>query len=360
MASIRKNKSGTYTASVYVGRDANGKILREYITCPGWHECKTAAREKEEEIKSRSLNKLTTLKMSEYMDKWLEVNRGMFAPSTYQTYKIYIETHFKPYFKRQKVSSITDMHIKQYITEKSKSLSPTTVRKHFFTLRKMFWDAVKYKSPCLGVKAPKMRDYKPRVPTEAEFDQIHKAFKKIGMEEEIIILLAGWCGFRRGEIYALKWNDIDWIKGEIRVDETMAVQEESCRFALKPPKSANSIRAVAAPDYLMDRLKEQEKKRLKNVESITGDEVLGLFILTLNPYTFSRFYTETVRENKLPKIRLHDLRHYHASLLYKHNVPDHYAAERLGHDIWVLKKIYQHLGLEDKKELDEKVKGLFK
>jgi hypothetical protein len=47
-------------------------------------------------------------------------------------------------------------------------------------------------------------------------------------------------------------------------------------------------------------------------------------------------------------------------LLYKINVPDLYAAERLGHDIWVLKKIYQHLGLEDKKEIDQQVKDIFK
>jgi len=357
MAYIRKNKSGTYTATVYVGRDANDKMLREYVTRPTWHECKAAARELEAEVEARSLTNLGSLKMSDYMDKWLEANRGSFAPSTYQTYKIYINAHFRPYFKRLKVKDITDMHIKQYITEKQKSLSSTTVRKHYFTLSKMFHDALKYKSPVLGVKAPKMNEYKPRVPTEKEFDKIHKIFKEIGLEEELIILLAGWCGLRRGEIFGLKFDDIDWKRGEIRVDEAMAIQAENCRFALKKPKSANSIRTVAAPDYLMDRLREQQKQRLKNVESLKGD---ALPVITLNPYTFSRFYTTTVRKHKLPKIRLHDLRHYHASLLYKHNVPDHYAADRLGHDIWVLKKIYQHLGLEDKKELDEKVKRLFR
>jgi len=359
MASIRKNKSGTYTATVYVGRDENGKQLREYVTRPTWHECKAAARELEAEVEARSLTNLGSLKMSDYMDKWLEVNRGSFAPSTYQTYKIYINAHFRPYFKRLKVKDITDMHIKQYITEKQKSLSSTTVRKHYFTLSKMFHDALKYKSPVLGVKAPKMNEYKPRVPTEKEFDKIHKTFKEIGLEEELIILLAGWCGLRRGEIYGLKFDDIDWKRGEIRVDEAMAIQAENCRFALKKPKSANSIRTVPAPDYLLDRLREMQRQRLKNVEELKGGEVQSLHIITLNIYTFSSLYRETIRAAGLPRIRLHDLRHYHASLLYKHNVPDHYAAEQLGHDIWVLKKIYQHLGLKEKKELDSKVKSIF-
>lgn len=359
MASIRKNHSGTYTAAVYIGRDANGKMLRQYVTRPGFHECRAAARELEQEVANRTLTNLGSMKMVDYMDKWLEVNRGILAPSTYQSYKLYIKKHFKPYFKRLAVSSITDMHIKQYISQKTAVLSPTTVRKHFFTLSKMFRDALKTKSPCLGIKPPKQKEYKPRIPTEAEFEKIYKAFKKIDLEAEIVILLSGWCGLRRGEIFALKWDDIDQTNGTIRVDEAVAIQEESCKFALKSPKSSNSIRTIAVPDYLMDLLRQQEKKRLKNVESMTGSEHLGLSVLTYNVYTFSHLYTRTIRDKKLPPVRMHDLRHYHASLMYKHNVPDLYAAERLGHDIWVLKKIYQHLGLEDKKELDNKVRRMF-
>jgi integrase len=84
-------------------------------------------------------------------------------------------------------------------------------------------------------------------------------------------------------------------------------------------------------------------------------------IFTYNPHSFTKKFSKIINdpEKKLPKIRFHDLRHYHASLLYKNNVPDLYAAERLGHDISVLKKIYQHLGLEEKKDLDNKVKNLF-
>ena len=82
--------------------------------------------------------------------------------------------------------------------------------------------------------------------------------------------------------------------------------------------------------------------------------------LQQNPHSFTKKYFKILAQRKLPKIRFHDLRHYHASLLYKNNVPDQYAAERLGHDIWVLKKIYQHLGLEENKELDQKVKDIFK
>jgi len=359
MASIRKNKSGTYTAAVYVGRSADGKILREYITRPTWHECREAAREIEGEVAAWLLTNISTLRMADYMDKWIEVNRGLLAPSTYQTYKLYIRVHFKPFFKRLRVREVSDMHIKEYLSDKLETHSSTTVRKHFFTLSKMFRDALKHKSPCAGVKAPPMGSYVPVVPTEEEFEAIHEAFRGIGPEEEAVVLLAGLCGLRRGEIFALKWDDVDWTSGKVRVDEAMAVQEESSVFALKEPKSKNSIRQVPVPDYLLDLLRDLQKERFKNVEGLRDDDLQSLHIIPLNIYTFTTLYRETIQAMDLPRIRLHDLRHYHASLLYKHNVPDHYAAEQLGHDIWVLKKIYQHLGLKEKKELDNKVKDIF-
>jgi integrase len=62
----------------------------------------------------------------------------------------------------------------------------------------------------------------------------------------------------------------------------------------------------------------------------------------------------------LPDIRFHDLRHYHATVLYNNNVSDKYAAERLGHDIMVLKKIYQHLQESTKSKEDQKILEIFK
>lgn len=358
MASIRKNPSGTYTATIYVGRDSKGKMLRKYVTRDTWKECKDAAREIEQDIADKKLSNMSMMKMSKYMDKWLEVNKPFLAPTTIRTYKMYIDRHFKPAFGNMKVYHVTEMHIKEYIAEKMDELSSTTVRKHFFTLKKMFYDALKGKSPCLEIKPPKNSDFKPTIPTEEEFKKIHQAFQEIGLQDEAIILLAGWCGLRRGEIFALKWDDINEEEGTMRIDEAVALEEEGYEFEYKEPKSRNSIRTIAAPDYLIDLLKQLKlKPKNKNKQK---DKDIQHEVFTYNPHTFTKKYAKIIKEKGLPKVRFHDLRHYHASLLYKNNVPDLYAAERLGHDIWVLKKIYQHLGLEEKRELDEKVKNMFK
>ena len=358
MANIKKNGNGTYSATIYVGRDANGKMLRKYVTRNGLKECKIAARELENEVENKSLNNLSMMKLSDYMDKWLEINKPLLASTTVKGYKMYINHHFKPYFGTMKVSQITDMCIKQYIANKIKEkLSTTTIRKHFFTLSKMLYDALKGKSPCIDIKPPKNGEFKPIIPTEAEFNTIYETFKKISIEDAAIILLAGWCGLRRGEIFALKWDDINEILGTIRIDEAVALEEVGYKFNFKQPKSHNGIRTIAAPDYLISLLKSIKQTKPKGINNETD---IQHEIFTQNPHSFTKKYTRILKENKLPHIRFHDLRHYHASLLYKNNVPDLYAAERLGHDIMVLKKIYQHLGLEETKELDQKVKNIFK
>lgn len=360
MASIRKMPNGTYKAEVYMGRDANGKKIREYVTRDTQKECLKAARELEMHRDSGDISKLTKMKMSDYMDTWLGINKAFLSSTTVKAYKMYIEHHFKPYFGNMRVDQVTDMHIKKYLSEKLETLSPTTVRKHYFTLSKMLSEALKGNNPCVGIKPPKNANFKPILPTEKEYYDIVDRFAKEGIQDELIVLLAGCCGLRRGEIFALRWNDIDFKLGTIRIDEAVALEAEGYDFLLKEPKSDNGIRTVAAPEDIMKLLSTWQQTRTgkNNVIALKNNNDL---IFTYNPHSFTKKYARIIRDtDELPKVRFHDLRHYHASLLYKNNVPDQYAAERLGHDVMVLKRIYQHLGLEEKHNLDEKIKGMFK
>lgn len=342
MASIRKLENGKYQATVFVGRDANNKQIRKYVTRSTQKECKAAAREMEQEIEDGRFINVENIRLFAWMDKWLELNKERLSPSTFVSYKIYVDVHFKPFFGQLKLKQVTEIHIKQYINDKLKTLSPTTVRKHFFILRRILQDVLKHKNPARDISPPEKKDYMPHVPTSKEFEIIHNAIK--GTRDEVIALLSGWCGLRRGEIFALKWDDVDRTEKTIRVDENRAISEDG--YVDKGPKSKKGLRVVAVPGYLMDLL-EQHRKSQKQITN---------YIFPIRPDHYSSYWAKLVTKKKLPKIRFHDLRHYHATWLYEQGIPDHYAAQRLGHDIHILKGIYQHLNVEKKSEIDDSIR----
>ena len=347
MASIRKLKNGHYKATVYLGRDTDGKQIRRNATRPTKREAKLAAREIEEE--SKDLSEVATMRLSTYMDRWLKLKKHHLAPYTIRSYKMYITVHFKPYFGRRRVNEITDLHIKEYVSLRlSEKMSGTTVRKHYFILQAMFRDALKHKSPFTDLKPPAMADFTPEIPSEEEFAVIAKHFKGIGKQWEAIILLAGWCGLRRGEIFALKWEDVTGDK--IRVDESMGLDEEEYKWITTGPKSKKGKRTVTASDYLIELINSIKPDNAKATD----------YIINIKPDAFRSRFTRAKEKKLIPNYRFHDLRHYNASALYRAGIPDQYAAEMLGHDIAVLKAKYQHLKLKERVDLDDKIKGIFK
>ena len=121
---------------------------------------------------------------------------------------------------------------------------------------------------------------------------------------------------------------------------------------------------MAVPPYLMELIKGiiqngfglKKKKKPKVVVEITDKKNKSdQFIFPMRPDSYSSYLAKLVREKNMPKTRLHFLRHYHASWLYENDVLDHLAAERLGHDIKVLKQIYQHLGVEKKEKINKRI-----
>lgn len=349
MASIRKreNKNGkvTYQATIYAGRDADGKQLFEYVTRDTSRECKAAAREIEQEIEKGTYIRLSNVKVVDAIEEWIELKRPELSPSTINLYKnTYLKAHYKPFFKNMKLKDVAgnEMLIRKFKAEMLKKHSPNTVRKELSVLNKIFRETMRDKNPCRFVELPEKKKFVPRVPTTEEFLQIHEAI--LGTKDEPIVLLAGWCGLRLGEICALKPGDVFKEKSIIVVDESLAINDEY-QYEYKDPKSDNGIREVAVPKYLMQLITDCIVKKGK-----IDDKVFDYL-----PNSYSQRWKKIVKDYNLPEVTFHSLRHYHLTWLWEQGLPDHYAAKRAGHDIQTLKSIYQHLGLEKKEELDKSV-----
>lgn len=345
MASLKK-RGDSWQATIYVGRDENGKQLFEYLTRPTLKECKAAAREREQEIEDGNYSSAGNAKVTTLIREYLELNKDNLSPSTIATYEIYLKAHYEPFFKNKKAKQVKEIDIRKFMARQLEYLSPTTVRKHISVLNKILEQNLKNKNPAKYVELPKKAKFTPKVLTNKEFMKIHIAAKKTSLRDEIIVLLAGWCGMRRSEIFALKPDDIFKNKKLIRVDEGYVIDNES-RYVDKGPKSDNGYRYVAVPNYLMNLIQEYMRG--------LGEIPERLFDFRPD-YWSERFQNVIIRKNNLPSVRFHDLRHYHASWLYKNGILDHKAADRIGDDIRTLKQVYQHIGAEDSDKLDEEIR----
>lgn len=360
MASIRKRSDGTWQATIYCGRDENDKKICKYVTKHTEKEVKKAARELEQELEDGKLTNVDNIRVAEWIKTWLEIHKNKYSPSTYVLYLGYLKNHYRPFFKQMKFKDVKEIHIKKLLNELLGKMSQTSARRVLSCLRPIFHDAMKNKSPMRDTKLPKEDkvDYSD-VPTPEKFKAIHDSVR--GTRDEPVILLAGWCGLRREEIFALRPNDLDFANNTIRIDEAYVINDQG-KYQIKSTKSENGLRAVAAPPYLMDLLKavirdgfaliKKERKVIEITDKKTKEDQL---MFPMRPDSYTSYLGKLVRDKKIPKTRLHFLRHYHATWLYENDVLDHLAAERLGHDIKVLKGIYQHLGVKKKDEINRKI-----
>ncbi|MEM7171928.1 MAG: site-specific integrase [Pseudomonadota bacterium] len=165
---------------------------------------------------------------------------------------------------------------------------------------------------------------------------------------ELPILLAVSSGMRRGEILGLKWRDIDLTNGLVLVNRSVKQTRIGLRF--KEPKTKRGARQVALPSLAVDALNthkaNQSKNRLhlgpyyKNNDLVCCREDREIWPPDSPPTVFAW----AIRRPNLPKIRLHDLRHTHATQLLKQGIIPKIVSERLGHShVSVTLGTYSHV-----------------
>jgi integrase len=164
----------------------------------------------------------------------------------------------------------------------------------------------------------------------------------------IPILLGVLCGLRRGEIVALRWRCVDLDRDHLSVVASAEQTEQGVRE--KETKSGKS-RAVVLPSLIVEELR---RHRLKQAEGLLQ---LGIrltdnhHVVTredgqpLQPRSLSHAFRKFMRQHgNLQPIRLHDLRHTHATHLLADGVHPKIAQERLGHSsVSVTIDLYSHV-----------------
>lgn len=344
-----------------VGQDSNtGKRKQKWFS--GYTTKKEASKamaEKITEINKGNFIEPSKTTIKEFFERWIEdYARNALKPTTFQTYTTYINTHIIPSLGSIPLQKLQPTHLQRFYSEKlangrlngSGGLSPQTVRYLHAILREAMGHAVKWQFINRNVvelaDPPAIRQREISTLEASEITQFLDAAKDD--RYYIAFLIAITTGLRRGEVLGLRWKDIDFQTKTASICKNLVSIKG--RPVLQEPKTKGSNRSVTLPSMTIDALKRH--KQVQDEEKLSvGDHYNqhDLVICTsvgtlLSPRNLLRSFQRILEGAGLPKIRLHDLRHTHATLMLKQGEHPKIVSERLGHsNTRITMDIYSHV-----------------
>lgn len=321
-----------------------------------------------EKIEAGDLSDVYKLTVAGWMIKYLKVYCQDIEQTTRDGYESYIYGHIIPAMGELLLRDLKPIHIQAFYNHErtvprmrrnkngetvpvmrdgkpAVGYSEKTILQIHRILNRAFskavGDGMMPRNPCEGVDAPSPEDYKPVIYNEEQFETL--LGKLEGHPMEAMILIAGMCGLRRGELLALRWEDIDFDERILKVTRNTVATSKGIQT--KKPKTKKSVREMAVPSVIMPML-----KRLRGIGKIfTKPDGTDY-----NPSSVSKAFKEFLLKNDLLKIRLHDLRHFNCTMMLRHGVSEREAMERIGHSNSTMIKKYQHVLKEmDKANADK-------
>lgn len=305
------------------------------------------------------------------MDQYVKVKCSY---NTVQNYKNYYNNHIIPFFGNKKVSSITSLCVDKFIKSLNDSdLSATTINGIASTLRKTFelalkWDVIS-KSPCTAMDTPPRKKYTTRsqLMTIDEMTTLINIYNNLSSKpsrmHKLAFYIALGCGLRNSEIRALTLDDIDFKSNTIKVTKQAGryLEKGETIDGNISPKTDSSIRTIYAPDFVMVAI----KNYINELDYIPISKQLFFSPRTNKPVgrqCLSTFFTNILKDNNLPIIDFHDLRHLHATLLAAKGVNVKTLAARMGHSKIETTNVYMQTIEEVDKQvantLDDTIKDL--
>ncbi len=263
-----------------------------------------------------------------------------------------------PTLSDKQMAKLTVKQMQEWKNETAKiGFAQTTLRNYYGEFRQMLNYAVKMgyipKNPLTIVGNFKESfELKPKDKiqyyTAEQFIKFITEAKKAAQEKGTInewsyyvfFNIAFYTGARKGEIYALKWSDID---GNIMHIRRSIAQKYGKGNIETPPKNKSSYRDLQIPAPLMEILLEQKKRQLQD-ENFTEEYRICGGINCIRDSTVTNKNVEYANKAGLPHIRVHDFRHTHATLLVNEGINIQEIARRLGHsNVEITWNTYSHL-----------------
>jgi integrase len=335
---------------VELGTDENGKRIR--------HQQRGGATKKEAEavltqiqarVDSGTYVEPTKQTVGRFLaESWLPAIRETVRPSTMDSYRMLVSKHIAPALGSTRLQSLTPARLNAFYADLlaggrvdgKGGLSPKTVRNVHVVLHRALRDAVRWslipRNPAEYADPPKLTD-SGRKEMQTWTAQELRTFLEQVADDRLYaaFLLAASTGMRRGEVLGLRWSDVSLDLSRLSVRQTLITTDYRLEFST--PKTNKGRRSIALDATTLAGLREHRKAQLEERMAVgEGFQDHGLVFCKvdgspLHPDLFSQTFDRYVVRSGLPRVRLHDLRHTHATLALQAGVHPKVVSERLGH-----------------------------
>jgi integrase len=264
--------------------------------------------------------------------------------TTIADYRGYLRRHLAPFFGGRPLDKIDRARVESYLlVKKREGLSAKTIQNHLNFLNGIFVFAIKREwataNPVALVdrpKAPRFAHRRLRFLSKEDLAAVIRAVPddELGLIERPLYLCAAMTGLRQGELIGLRWCDVDWIAGRVRVAESYT------RGAFDTPKSHRG-RSVPMSDRLAGELERhfqrtgwRGERDLVFAHPLTGH--------VLDASKLRKRFREAVARAGVEDLTFHELRHTFGTRMAAAGAPLRSIQAWMGHADATTTEIYAH------------------
>ncbi|MEO6204245.1 MAG: site-specific integrase [Mycobacteriales bacterium] len=271
--------------------------------------------------------------------------------TTRAAYRSYLDKHFLPYFGKRPMSSITPTVVEAWIAKALVGgLSAASVRKYHSMLKTIFQRAVRDRvlltNPCAATELPKAVRTPRTIPTPEQFERL---IGEVPPRWRLMILVEIETGLRWGELVALRPASIDFLRRLVHVRETVVevsrkISPTGQRMQFKAYPKNDQHRTLTIGQPLVDLLAAHIVERELGSDDLLFPSSLrpGAGPVSRNTFRTKVWLPALERAGLDFHVRIHDLRHAHASWLLAGGADLKAVMERMGHSQLMTAQRYLH------------------
>jgi integrase len=294
--------------------------------------------------------------LSEYLTDWLTTVLPSLKPTTAALYSDLLRIHVKPAIGSIKLQALKPMDVQRCYAGVHKRRSAATVKNVHIALHKALEDARRWKligsNPAADAVLPKATPAERQVWGRDEAMSFARYCQDEGTPYGALWLFLLGSGCRLGEALGLRWADVDLDAGSVRVER--AVSFVHGKPVEGTPKSRAGRRAINLPDFAVAALRAHRKLNMEH-ESVFATRVGTV----PGQQNLRRSFLLACGHAKVKPIRIHDLRHVHATQAIYAGIDPKTLQKRLGHATLAMTLgLYTHAVSEADKEAAARFDGL--